>query len=140
MDISRDISDKPIHIDPNDNVRQILIWRSDLRNINGNKCRTGKIVSQLAHASLRGILNYNGNYPTVVKLWLDGLYTKICLQVDSLDELVEIYDQANKRGVNHVLIRDIGLTEFGNENTITCISLGPDYKSKLDFTNHLKLL
>jgi PTH2 family peptidyl-tRNA hydrolase len=40
-----------------DSPRQILIWRNDLRNIKGEKVRTGKIAAQLAHASLKALLD-----------------------------------------------------------------------------------
>lgn len=39
------------------NPKQILIWRNDLRNTSGQKVRSGKMAAQLAHASLKTLLD-----------------------------------------------------------------------------------
>lgn len=41
----------------NPNPKQILIWRNDLRNTGGQKVRSGKMAAQLAHASLKALLD-----------------------------------------------------------------------------------
>lgn len=37
--------------------KQVLVWRADLRNAQGNKVRSGKMAAQLAHASMAVLLN-----------------------------------------------------------------------------------
>lgn len=131
--------------------KQVLVWRNDLRNSNGQKVRTGKIAAQLAHASLGALLNldsgmnrwkidFNDESPAV-KEWLEGRFTKICVSVDSEQELLDIYETAIARGVNVKIIQDAGLTEFNGVPTRTCLALGPDYPENIDpITKHLKLL
>jgi peptidyl-tRNA hydrolase len=79
----------------NNQPKQILVWRNDVRNINGHKVRAGKQAAQLAHASLGAILNYStrmyeGNLVInvenpAVKEWLEGRFTKIAVVADNLE-------------------------------------------------------
>ena len=131
--------------------KQVLIWRSDLKNTQGNKVRSGKMVAQLSHASMASILNYASSiYEGEVKInvekqavreWLTGLHTKVCVTVNSEEELLEIYNKAREAGLNASLIKDAGLTEFDGVATLTCLAIGPDYPENIDpITRHLKLL
>ena len=118
--------------------KQVIVIRKDLN------MRKGKAISQGAHASLGAILNYKENdtlkLPAVVNEWLSGIYTKICVSVDSESELLEIRDKAKEAGLNYKLIEDHGLTEFNGIKTLTCLAIGPDYPEKIDsITSHLKL-
>lgn len=135
----------------NNEPKQVLVWRNDLRNTKGQKVRSGKMSAQLAHASLGAILNYGGKIyeetltltieNPAVKEWLDGRFTKVCVSVDSEEELIDIYTKAMNRKVNVKLIKDAGLTEFGGVPTYTCLAIGPDYPENIDpITGHLKLL
>ena len=54
-----------------------------------------------------------------VKEWLDGRFTKVCVSVDSEEELIDIYTKAMNRKVNVKLIKDAGLTEFGGDRKST---------------------
>jgi len=154
--------------------KQILIWRNDLRSFSGHKVRTGKIVAQLAHASLSALLNlgnihreysdidehltniyldiplfsknfvYNGQ-PDVdhqaLTEWIEGRFTKVCVYVNSEQELLDIIQKAENAGLINSLITDAGLTEFNNVPTITCGCVGPAYPEQLqDITGHLPLL
>jgi PTH2 family peptidyl-tRNA hydrolase len=138
----------------NQQPKQIIVIRKDLRNMNGEKIRTGKLIAQAAHASLGAILNYSNaritnsidqvtlllDNPAVV-VWLSGEFTKICVYVNSEYELLDIYNKALDNNINVKLITDIGLTEFGGKPTNTCLALGPDYSTKLDpLTSHLSLV
>lgn len=125
--------------------KQVIVVRKDLN------MRKGKIAAQSAHASLGAILNYNVSTETdtvllnlsykPVQEWLKGRFTKICVSVDSEEELLAIYNLALRNGVNVKLIQDAGLTEFGGVATFTCLALGPDNPEILDpITGHLKLL
>jgi peptidyl-tRNA hydrolase len=68
-------------------------------------------------------------------------FTKICLGVSSLEELLEIEAKAKESGLVVKVIEDSGLTEFSGIPTITCLAIGPDYSSKIDpITRDLKPL
>lgn len=125
--------------------KQVIVIRKDLN------MRKGKIVSQGSHASMGAILNYAGpvyegeiriNVETpAVREWLAGRFTKVCVSVDSEQELLAIYEKAIAENVNVKLIRDAGLTEFNNVPTLTCLAIGPDYPERINpITGHLKLL
>ena len=127
------------------NIKQILVIRKDL------KMRKGKEYSQLAHASLAFIgrqiqgkpLTADGvvvlRLTDVEKTWFDESFAKICLQVNSEEELLAIEAKAKEVGVMCHLITDSGATEF-KEPTRTCLALGPDLSEKIDeITGHLKL-
>jgi PTH2 family peptidyl-tRNA hydrolase len=142
--------------------KQIIILRKDLN------MRKGKMVAQGAHASMAVIVNLlepqsiynepNGSdfdglaehglflssdnlgY-SKLKLWLDGKFTKICVSVNSEDELVKLYDDAKAQGILCSLIQDAGLTEFGGVKTYTAVAIGPDFPEVIDpLTKHLPLL
>lgn len=140
--------------------KQMLIWRNDLRNVDGHKVRSGKMAAQLAHASMAAILNLGGisygleglggtrSSDFIIPLdhkalyeWLEGRFTKICVSVDSEQELTSIINQAKDAGLITSLITDAGLTEFGGIPTVTCGAVGPAYPEQVDkLTGHLKLL
>lgn len=124
--------------------KQVIVIRKDLN------MRRGKMVAQGAHASLGAILNragpaYEGEIrinveDPAVREWLAGRFKKICVSVNSEQELLEIHQAALAAGVNVRLIQDAGLTEF-TEPTLTCLALGPDYPSRIDpLSGHLPLL
>jgi|LakMenE18May11ns_1017448.scaffolds.fasta_scaffold9785235_2 PTH2 family peptidyl-tRNA hydrolase len=142
--------------------KQVIVVRKDLN------MRKGKIAAQASHASLGAILNYSeiyldatidyndgyhnyasqlGNCAVIqlnkqpLKEWLEGRFTKVCVSVDSEQELLDIYQKALDNKVNVKLIKDAGLTEFNGIPTLTCLALGPDYPENIDpITGHLKLL
>lgn len=134
-------------------TKQVLIWRKDLRSVEGNKVRSGKMAAQLAHASLQAIFN-EGEFehtPTGSEFnvllsadqsdWAQGIHTKICVSVDSEDQLLSIYNTAKKAGVLCSLILDIGLTEFGGIPTYTSVAVGPGESKDIDaITGKLPLL
>lgn len=141
-----------------ENTKQVIVVRTDLRNSNGQKIRSGKIAAQVAHASMAALLQFFRKYQTsddttvyttefgknsIMDNWLNGKFTKICVSVDSESELIDIYEKALRKftigGV--VLIKDAGLTEFDGVPTYTTVGIGPFEGSKIDeITGHLKLL
>lgn len=130
-------------------MKQVIVMRTDLRNTEGHKVRSGKLIAQGAHASLGAVLPYvsalDGDAPPVdqwakVREWLDGDFTKITLRVDSEEELLDVYKQAQEAGMIAYLIKDNGTTEFGGVPTITCCAIGPESEEALDrVTGGLKL-
>ncbi len=134
--------------------KQIIVMRTDLRNEKGQKIRTGKLIAQACHASLKAILdkarvssyeggnilNLNVLPNTALEDWLQGQFTKICVSVNSEQELLEVYHKAKDKGLICSLITDLGLTEFG-EPTITCCAIGPAWSNEVDeITGNLPLL
>lgn len=129
--------------------------RTDLKNTKGQKIRTGKLISQGAHASLGSLLKLFRKYTTsdettvynveffndsILDNWLNKIFTKICLGVDSEKELMDIYNKIPE-DIPKALITDSGLTEFGGIPTVTCFCVGPYVSEEIDkYTGHLKLL
>jgi PTH2 family peptidyl-tRNA hydrolase len=134
-------------------TKQVIIIRKDL------KMRTGKAISQGAHASMGAILaaaqntdqknrdflvvplkGENGNL-TSLGQWLNGLFKKITVYVNSEAELLALADKAKEAGLLHCLIQDSGLTEFGGIPTYTSLAIGPDMPERIDpLTGSLPLL
>jgi peptidyl-tRNA hydrolase, PTH2 family len=114
-------------------LKQIIVMRKDLG------MRAGKMVAQGAHASLAAALA-NLDDPRVEQ-WLDGLFAKVCVRVESEDELLAVRDAAQASGLLVAVITDAGRTEFHGVPTITCIAVGPDTAEQLQpITGHLRLL
>lgn len=119
--------------------------------------RKGKMIAQGAHASVDAFLqlfknwsdkdgvHYLLNYTkdSFLEKWMDGSFAKICLYVDSEDELVNLYERFcnEKPEIPAALITDAGKTEFHGKETITCMAAGPYWADEIDeFTRHLSLL
>lgn len=135
-------------------TKQVIVIRKDLN------MRKGKIAAQASHASMafltRGLRVYRQDltdYPAlhnddyteerlqVIEEWLKNSYTKICVSVNSEEELLAVYNKAKEVGLISHLVQDCGKTEFNGVPTYTCCAIGPDYKDKIDpITNHLQLL
>lgn len=129
-------------------VKQVIVMRNDLN------MRKGKMVAQGSHASISFItrrmqlnsIRTNKNEAEMVLTdaevsWIHGNFAKICVRVDSEQELHEIMQKAKKAGLEVHLITDSGLTEFNGVPTKTCLAIGPDESHKIDpITGHLKLL
>ena len=127
--------------------KQVIVMRKDLG------MRKGKMIAQGAHASLGCILEFVSNISpdklsrtiTIpnqdVVNWLDGSFTKICVSVNSEEELVTIYKKAKESNLPCCLIEDNGLTEFHGIKTKTCCAIGPANSETIDsITGHLPLI
>ena len=128
-------------------TKQVIVMRTDLN------MRKGKMAAQAAHASL-GIFtdffrrtDYDGLRVHHIAFsepfidWLDNSFIKICVGIDSEEELLALYNRVLVARVPCKLITDNGTTEFNGVPTITCLAIGPDYNEKIDkFTKDLKLL
>lgn len=132
-------------------VKQVIVIRKDLQ------MTKGKMVAQGSHASLGVLLNMmnkknniNGNGYTLtisvdentpLKTWLDEIFTKICVFVNSEEELVDLYNKAIESKLPACLITDRGLTHFKGVPTKTALAIGPCLSVDVDkITGHLKLL
>lgn len=119
-------------------IKQVIVMRKDLN------MRKGKMVAQGSHASIAFLtrrLQNNEPITEVQKQWLDNSFVKICVSVDSEQELLDIQEKAKLNNIECHLITDNGRTEFAGIPTNTCLALGPDHADKLDqISGHLKLL
>lgn len=138
-------------------VKQVIVMRTDLN------MRKGKMCSQSSHASMKVFLDIGHIYesdkgmfgisnqhrigfdiPKItsqMKEWIEGKFTKICVSVDSEQQLDEVYNKAKQAGIPCAMIEDSGLTEFNGVQTKTCCAIGPDDQDKINLiTGSLKLL
>ncbi len=121
-------------------TKMMIVMRRDL------KMRKGKIAAQAGHACVDAILaalkkedrlgdiemTQGGmtlknidKAPTPLSDWFVSGCTKVCVYVDSEEELLCIAAEAEKRGIIASVITDWGLTEFHGEHTKTCLALEP---------------
>ena len=127
-------------------AKQVILVRKDL------KMGKGKIGAQASHASLAAFLNLGETKPKELsesltlslseadREWLINRFTKICLRVDSEEELLSYYEKAKKAGLKCSLIKDAGFTELEGSN-YTTVGIGPDFNEKInEITKDLKLL
>lgn len=120
-------------------VKQMIVIRKDL------KMRRGKEIAQGSHASMAFMSSRVARIPvrapftSVQYEWMRGDFAKITVQVDSEEELLDVYVKAMEAGLEAHLITDRGLTEFSG-HTNTAVAIGPDYSEKIDpITGDLKL-
>lgn len=133
-------------------TKQVIVVRKDL------KMPRGKIAAQASHASVVALVqsmfgkrleesDFDGfqiNKTPIVddatKDWLVGEFTKICVCVESEQELMNIYKRAEESGLNVCLITDNGHTCFNGVKTKTCLAIGPCFSADVDpITKDLKL-
>jgi PTH2 family peptidyl-tRNA hydrolase len=114
-------------------MKQVIVIRKDL------KMRRGKEIAQGSHASMAFLLK--GDFKrTELTEWLETGQTKVCLQVHSEEELLELDKKAKEMGLTSNIITDAGRTEFGGVPTKTCMAIGPNESDKInEVTGHLKL-
>ena len=120
-------------------AKQVIVIRKDL------KMRRGKEIVQGAHAAMAFLTERLRQSPTVSlspseREWVEGIFTKVCVRVDSEDALRSIESRAKEEGIICHAITDSGLTEFQGRPTLTCLAVGPDEDWKVDrITGHLEL-
>jgi peptidyl-tRNA hydrolase, PTH2 family len=133
-------------------TKQVIILRKDLN------MRKGKMVAQGAHASLLAILScakqttFSGalgdgsgtwtlKAPAAMTEWINGQHTKICVSVNSEQELEALYERAKANGIPCAMVTDAGHTEFNGVPTKTAVAIGPAKVDAVDeITGKLPLL
>lgn len=132
-------------------VKQVIVIRKDL------KMTKGKMIAQGSHASLGVILAMMGKSPkpsgdgydmvlsvennSDIKEWLENIFTKVCVYVESEEELINLYNKAIDSNIPSCLITDRGLTMFNGVPTKTALAIGPFKSEEIDkITGNLKLL
>ena len=129
--------------------KQMIVMRRDL------KMRKGKIAAQSGHACVEATLmalaregrlgevrvspgedwvylEDDDREPTALSDWFEAGVAKVCVYVDSEEELLDIARQGRERGFAVALIRDAGLTEFHGEPTYTCLAFEPLHAEDID--------
>ena len=150
------------------NVKQVIVIRRKYPDPTEEgkfrKIRTGKLISQACHASMKIFFDLmTKSYRTVrtdiddvdlripgefkIKLtpemeeWKEGAFKKVCVYVDHEEDLLNIVKQAEEANLPVALITDSGLTEFNGEQTNTCCAIGPAKAEEIDkITGNLPLL
>lgn len=128
-------------------IKQVIVLRKDLN------MRKGKMVAQGAHACLNACLDMLSGFwhergewrdekiGNIYEEWQKTGTTKICVSVDSEQELLSVYENAKIHGIVCSLIQDAGHTEFAGVPTYTAVAVGPAESDVLDpITGKLKLL
>ena len=114
--------------------KQVIVIRKDV------KLGTGKIASQVAHASIGSMNNTLKISPTAVKIWNQKGAKKVVLKVKDLIELKNIEKKVKQERIPCFLVADAGLTQI-RASTITALGIGPVEEKKIDkITGELKLL
>lgn len=140
-------------------VKQVIVMRKHFVDENGKKfqIRRGKQIAQACHASMKVFFDRMEKTPSgnidgkgagycftanedMVE-WIDGIFTKICVSVDSEEELLAINRKAEDADLPVALIQDAGKTEFKGTPTYTCLAIGPAKSEDIDkITGGLNLL
>ena len=120
--------------------KMMIVMRRDL------KMRKGKIAAQAGHACIDAILMAlskegrlndfetindgialrDTDKPTTpLSDWFKYGCAKICVYVDSEEELINIADKAKEKDIIAAVVIDAGMTEFHGVPTKTCLALEP---------------
>lgn len=67
-----------------------------------------------------------------LEAWFSEGVAKVCVYVDSEEELLDLHRRAQEAGFISALVRDAGYTEFHGEPTYTCLALEPLYPEQVD--------
>lgn len=121
-----------------DKIKQVILIRKDL------KMRRGKEIAQGSHAAMAFLVQRlqrlpesdNEHFSMVLsdteQTWLHKGAAKICLRVNSEQELLDYHRKCRDQGLQANLIQDSGRTEFHGTPTYTACAIGPDYSSKIN--------
>lgn len=130
-------------------AKQMIVMRRDL------KMRKGKIAAQAGHACVEAVLlalahegrleqirvspsenwiylDDEGQEPTPLADWFSSGIAKVCVYVDSEEELLDLAERGREKGFICALIHDAGLTEFRGEPTYTCLAFEPLRAEQID--------
>lgn len=130
-------------------AKQMIVMRRDL------KMRKGKIAAQAGHACVEAVLmalarerrlgqvrvtptqswvylETGAEAPTPLSDWFDAGVAKVCVYVDSEEELLDLADRGRELGFVCALVHDAGLTEFHGDPTYTCLAFEPLRAEQID--------
>jgi peptidyl-tRNA hydrolase, PTH2 family len=148
-------------------TKQVIVMRTDLGMRRGKQIAQGAHASMAVlfrpmYATVAHRVEVNSSTDAVMRLgvapvgeqdffiigvdpvmrdWLMGAFTKICVRATSEEELLALYKQAEEAKIPCALITDAGATEFHGVPTVTCCAIGPAEAEAIDaITGELKLL
>jgi PTH2 family peptidyl-tRNA hydrolase len=114
--------------------KQVIVVRTDL------KMGKGKLAVQVAHAAVSSAEQARKYRKDWFDSWFRENQAKICVKVESEDELRLLKGKIEDAGIPNSLIQDAGLTQL-EPGTTTCLGIGPLPSSIADkYTGELKLL
>ena len=110
-------------------MKQVIVIRSDLP-LSG-----GKAVAQGAHASMGAYFDSLDRWGEFaddrIAPWKEEGRAKICLCVDSEQELLALAAACEEQNIGHYLVQDAGRTEV-DPGTPTALGIGPDSSRHID--------
>jgi len=126
------------HFYPNGTIQHtklVLCARKDI------KMGNGKLAAQCSHATLGVVkLIENNNDGLLLEIWRSYGQPKIVTAVQSLQELQEIQQNADKNNIPAYVVCDAGKTQVPS-GTYTVLAVGPAPDNIVDrVTGHLKLM
>ena len=128
-------------------AKQMIVMRRDL------KMRKGKIAAQAGHTCVEAVLMaiaregrgadiqagdgwawlyHDEDDRTPLTDWFDAGVAKVCVYVDSEEELLDLAERGRAAGFAVALVRDAGHTEFHGEPTYTCLAFEPLPAERID--------
>ncbi|MEB3773324.1 MAG: peptidyl-tRNA hydrolase Pth2 [Desulfurococcales archaeon] len=118
-------------------VKQVIVVRRDL------EMGRGKAAAQAAHASCEAVFRIldsrDGVWMSWLREWRLGGQTKVVVRVDSEEELLRVYREAEEQGLPASLVIDAGRTQL-EPGTRTAVAIGPAPAHLVDrITGRLKL-
>jgi len=114
--------------------KQVILVREDL------KLPKGKMAAQVAHASVASLMeSEKSGKKAIIKAWKNEGMKKVVLRAASIQELRDMKNKAEEKGLVAEMITDAGRTVI-KKGTTTCLGIGPDEEDKIDeVTGELKV-
>lgn len=114
--------------------KQVIAIRTDL------KMSRGKIAVQVAHAAVSAGEKARQHSDSWWRAWLGEGQKKVVVKVKTLEDLLAVYQKAQRLRLPAELIQDRGLTEIP-PGTVTAVGIGPAPAAEVDrITGNLPLL
>ena len=106
----------------------------------------GKCAAQIAHASMAIFFQKMSRFENTFCFkasedeikWIEGSFAKITLKVDSVQQLIEIGQLAEKLQLQHALIYDNGATQ--KDDNAATIAVGPFDSTNIQYSEMISLL
>jgi peptidyl-tRNA hydrolase, PTH2 family len=111
--------------------KQVVVVRGDL------KMSPAKLAVQVAHASVGAIYSGVENNHTLylpratLENWFKEGFRKVVLKVVNEGYIWDLARECEEHKIPYFVVHDFGLTEL-EENTLTCIGIGPDLNQNID--------
>jgi PTH2 family peptidyl-tRNA hydrolase len=110
-------------------AKQIIVMRRQYPS--GVKLRRGKEIAQGAHASQLATQRAAEMNTEAYRQWIAGPIAKVCVYVETEEDLIAVAHKAHEAGLPYALITDAGHTEFHGVPTRTALGIGPAFADEL---------